>query len=218
MRALSLYRDHPLGVRIHTALRAWSAPLDAVVGALPAQGSLLDVGCGHGLVANEAALRNPGGRVLGIDVSLGKIRAAQATMGSRPNIEFRATSLEALEESGFDAVALIDVLYLVPAAQWASFLKACVGRLRPGGTFVLKEIATEPRWKFERLKLQEFISTRVVGITQGDTMHFESEDGLKRRLVDSGLSDIQVRRLDAGFASPHVLLTGKRPQPAGATA
>lgn len=216
MRALSLYRDQPLGVRVHTFLRAWSAPLDVVVDAMPAEGSLLDVGCGHGLVANEAALRNPGRRVLGIDVSEGKILAAQATVGKRSNIDFRRCSLEALAESGFDAVALIDVLYLVPEAAWTTFLKDCVVRLRPGGTFVLKEIGMEPRWKFERLKLQEFVSTRVVRITQGDTMHFESGGDLKRRLVDAGLVDVQVRRLDARFASPHILLTGKRPESPGA--
>jgi cyclopropane fatty-acyl-phospholipid synthase-like methyltransferase len=211
MRALDLYRHQSLGARLHTRLRAWSAPLEAVVAALPSRGALLDVGCGHGLVANEAALRNPELRVLGIDLSDTKIASARASVGSRPNLEFRLAPLESVAESGFDAVSLIDVLYLVPALSWAAFLQACLGKLAPGGLFVLKEIGTEPRWKFERLKLQEFMSTRILRITQGDTMHFESADELRRRLLGAGFEDVEVLRLDRGYASPHILLTARRP-------
>ncbi len=215
MRALSLYRNQTRGVRLHTWLRAWSAPLDAVVAALPEQGSLLDVGCGHGLVANEAAVTRPGLKVLGVDLSETKIASARATVANRPNIEFRHARLDEIPEAAFDAVALIDVLYLVPEASWSLFLKTCFEKLRPGGTFVLKEIGLEPRWKFERLKLQEFMSTRILRITTGDTMHFESEEQLRHRLLDAGFEGVVVRRLDAGYTSPHLLLTAQRPQGVG---
>jgi cyclopropane fatty-acyl-phospholipid synthase-like methyltransferase len=210
MQALALYRNQPLGVRLHTFLRAWSAPLDAVVAALPREGSLLEVGCGHGLVANEAALRSPQTRVLGIDLSETKIASAQASVGERKNVEFRCAPLESITETGFDAVALIDVLYLVPEASWAAFLRTCLEKLRPGGIFVLKEIGMEPRWKFERLKLQEFMSTKVIRITRGDTMHFESGEALRSRLLATGFEDVSLQALDSGYASPHLLLTARR--------
>ena len=211
MQALSLYLDQSPGVRRHTRLRAWSAPLDAVVAALPRDGSLLDVGCGHGLVANEVALRSSGARVLGVDLSETKIASARASVGARNNVEFRVAPLEAVPESGFDAVSLVDVLYLVPERSWTSFLKNCLGKLRPGGIFVLKEIGTEPWWKFERLKLQEFMSTRILRITKGDTMHFESGDELRQRLLSVGFEDVTLSPLDSGYASPHLLLTARRP-------
>jgi len=210
MQALSLYRNQPLGVRLHTFLRAWSAPLDAVVSALPREGSLLDVGCGHGLVSNEVALRNPLARVLGIDLSETKIASARATLAGRTNVEFRNAALENVADADFDAVALIDVLYLVPKEAWAAFLRTCLEKLRPGGIFVLKEIGTEPRWKFERLKLQEFMSTRILRITHGDVMHFESGEDLKRRLLATGFEDVSLQALDSGYTSPHLLLTARR--------
>jgi len=212
MQALALYRNQSPGVRLHTALRAWSAPLDAVVDALPREGRILDVGCGHGLVANEAALRSPDARVLGVDISETKIASARASVGSRTNIEFRLAPLESVPETGFDAVSLIDVLYLVPRDSWTAFLAACRDRLAPGGLFVLKEIGTEPRWKFERLKIQEFISTRILRITKGDTMHFESGEALGRRLSGLGFENVAVHRLDAGYTSPHLVVTGRRPK------
>jgi 2-polyprenyl-3-methyl-5-hydroxy-6-metoxy-1,4-benzoquinol methylase len=215
VQALSLYLDQSLGVRLHTRLRAWSAPLDAVVAAIPREGSLLDVGCGHGLIANEVALRNPAARVLGIDLSETKIAAAQGSVGSRPNLEFRLAPLATLGESGFDAVSLIDVLYLVPGPSWDSFLTDCLQKLKPGGVFVLKEIGTAPRWKFERLKLQEFVSTRILRITKGETMHFESAEALGLRLSRIGFEAVTLARLDAGYTSPHILLTARRPHLAG---
>ena len=211
MQALSLYRNQSIGARLHTRLRAWSAPLDAVVEALPRDGTLLDVGCGHGLISNEVALRSPLASVLGVDVSETKIASARATVGARANVEFRLAPLESVPESGFDAVSLIDVLYLVPLGSWTPFLTTCLGKLRPGGIFVLKEIGTEPWWKFERLKLQEFMSTRILRITKGDTMHFESGEDLKQRLVSLGFEDVALQPLDSGYASPHLLLTARRP-------
>ena len=211
MQALSLYRNQSIGARLHTRLRDWSAPLDAVVQALPRDGTLLDVGCGHGLVSNEVALRSPLARVLGIDLSETKVASARKSVGARTNVEFRQAALEEVPESGFDAVSLIDVLYLVPEGSWTSFLSACREKLRPGGIFVLKEVGTEPWWKFERLKLQEFMSTRILRITKGDTMHFESGEELTRRLLSLGFEDVALRPLDSGYASPHLLLTARRP-------
>lgn len=211
MQALSLYRNQSIGARLHTRLRAWSAPLDAVVQALPRDGTLLDVGCGHGLVSNEVALRSPLARVLGIDLSETKVASARKSVGARTNVEFRQAALEEVPESGFDAVSLIDVLYLVPEGSWTSFLSTCREKLRPGGIFVLKEVGIEPWWKFERLKLQEFMSTRILRITKGDTMHFESGEELKRRLLSLGFEDVALRPLDSGYASPHLLLTARRP-------
>jgi len=217
VRSLALYKDHSLGVRIHTTLRAWSAPLDAVVAALPSQGTLLDVGCGHGLVSNEAALRSPDLSVLGIDISDAKIEAARKSVGTRSNIEFKTAPLEGIGETGFDALSVIDVLYLVPETAWPSFLLTCFSKLAPGGALVLKEIGTTPRWKFERLRLQEYMSTRVLRITKGETMHFESGEELKVRIENAGFDQVAVHYLDRGYASPHLVVTGRKPLSASST-
>ena len=217
MRSLALYSDQSLGVRIHTFLRSWSAPLDVVANALPLRGTLLDVGCGHGLISNEAALRSPQLRVLGIDISHAKIEAARKSARARSNVEFRTAPLEDIAEAGFDAVSVIDVLYLVPKAAWTSFLGTCFQKLSPGGTIVVKEIGTTPRWKFERLRIQEYLSTRVLRITKGESMHFESGEELKRRLENAGFEAVAVEKLDRGYASPHLMVTGRKPLHAGHT-
>jgi 2-polyprenyl-6-hydroxyphenyl methylase/3-demethylubiquinone-9 3-methyltransferase len=55
---------------------------------VPGEGALLEVGCGHGLFANAAALSHPGLEVLGVDPDPRKIRWADATVGARRNVRF----------------------------------------------------------------------------------------------------------------------------------
>ena len=55
------------------------------------------------------------------------------------------------------------------------------------------------------------MSTRILRITKGDTMHFESGDELRQRLLSVGFEDVTLSPLDSGYASPHLLLTARRP-------
>ena len=211
MRALALYAELPASVRFHTRVRAATCPMQAVLERVPPEGRLLEVGCGHGLFANEAALRNPGLSVLGIDPSVEKIRWAEATVAGRPGIRFRAERLEDLAEGSFDAVAVLDVLYLVPREEWPSFLGRCRDRLRPGGRLILKEVDLRPRWKFYRCVLQEAVSVRLLGISLGRALAFAGREELAVLLRDVGFADVSVADLGRGYWTPHVLYQAARP-------
>src|SRR5262245_4896043 len=97
--ALALYDGQSAGVRFHTRARAWTAPLADVVAAVPRRGRVLDVGCGHGLVANAIALRDEQASVLGVDISETKIASALRTVGARRNVAFRNARLEDVGET-----------------------------------------------------------------------------------------------------------------------
>ena len=51
-------------------------------------GRLLDVGCGHGLFANAAALGSPDRQVLGVDPSGAKIGVARSSSAGLPNVRY----------------------------------------------------------------------------------------------------------------------------------
>ena len=106
MDALALYARRGAGVRLHTWLRAWTCPFDALFARLPEQGRLLEVGCGHGLFSHGARLARPRLEVLGVDPSEAKIRAARATL-PRDGVRFE------LKSEG----SLIDVEFLVRARK-----------------------------------------------------------------------------------------------------
>ena len=100
--------------------------LDLVERHAPARGRLLDVGCGHGLLLDEA--RSRGWDVVGLEPST----AARAHATQALGLPVRDGTLAELEPGErFDAVVMADVLEHVddPALE----LRRCAGALRPGG-------------------------------------------------------------------------------------
>jgi 2-polyprenyl-3-methyl-5-hydroxy-6-metoxy-1,4-benzoquinol methylase len=205
IEALALYRGLGPAVRFHTRVRAFTCPMEAVLARVPAEGRLFEVGCGHGLFANAAALRHPKLDVIGIDPSAEKIRWAEKTAVGRPNIAFRRQRVEEVAETGFDALAILDVLYLVPRTDWPAFLRACRATMRNGGRLLLKDVDVRPRWKFYRCLAQEMLAVRLLGITMGHAFAFEPPEVMSALLEDAGFRGITTTRLDRGYLTPHVL-------------
>ena len=101
--------------------------------------TLLDVGCGGGLIAEPLA--RLGASVTGIEPTEENIGAARRHAGeSNLAIDYRATSAEELAESGrqFDIVTCLEVVEHVPDP--AAFVGVCASLVRPGGLLVLSTI------------------------------------------------------------------------------
>jgi 2-polyprenyl-6-hydroxyphenyl methylase/3-demethylubiquinone-9 3-methyltransferase len=97
--------------------------------------SVLDVGCGGGILA-ESVARRGAARVLGIDLALKPLRVAQlhAMEAGLDNIDYREIAAEALvdaEQGSYDVVTCMEMLEHVPVP--ASVVRACAGLVRPGG-------------------------------------------------------------------------------------
>ena len=96
--------------------------------------SLLDIGCGGGLLSEPMA--RMGFSVLGADASEKNVKTAAAHAAGL-GIDYRATTAEALaaERLSFDVVLNMEVVEHV--ADLESYLAACARLIRPGGlTFV----------------------------------------------------------------------------------
>jgi 2-polyprenyl-6-hydroxyphenyl methylase / 3-demethylubiquinone-9 3-methyltransferase len=111
--------------------------------------SVLDIGCGGGLVAEPLA--RLGASVTGIDPASENIKAAKAhAAGARLRIDYRAATAEELAAEqlvaerlaagggGFDAVLLLEVVEHVPDVP--AFLKLVAPLVKPGGVMVLSTL------------------------------------------------------------------------------
>jgi 2-polyprenyl-6-hydroxyphenyl methylase / 3-demethylubiquinone-9 3-methyltransferase len=101
--------------------------------------SVLDIGCGGGLVAEPLA--RLGASVTGIDPGRENIEAAKAhAERARLKIAYRATTAEELAAggNGFDAVLLLEVVEHVPDVR--AFLKGVAPLVKPGGVMVLSTL------------------------------------------------------------------------------
>ena len=211
-RLLSLYRSAPLLDRVHVRVRWATCPFRAVAAQVPAAGSILEVGCGHGLLSLFLALAAPDRRVTGIDVDVEKLEVARAAAGQGGlDCTFEAVEGAALPDGPFDGIAIVDVLYLLDAADQRSLLRSCAERLAPGGALVVKEMAPSPRWKATWNVVQETASVKVLGITAGEKLTFLPPAAMAAAMVDGGLA-VRDRPIHRGYPHPHHLVVGRRPQ------
>ncbi len=207
-RSLGRYKRQPLGIRGFVLARHLLAPIGRVLAAVPPSGRILDVGCGHGLFANALALGSPARQVLGVDPSGAKIAVANASSAGLPNVRYQQGTVQQIDEDGFDAITILDVLYLLPIEEKLAVLRACRERIGPNGFLILKANDTRPPWKYRVARLQEQAMTGL-GLTLGHgELHFLSREQNANLLELAGFQP-QFVDLNNWLPYPHVMFVSR---------
>jgi 2-polyprenyl-3-methyl-5-hydroxy-6-metoxy-1,4-benzoquinol methylase len=211
-RLLGAYGGAPWRERAHVHGRWRSCPFDALAAQVPATGRVLDVGCGHGLLALHLALGSGRRRVTGLDVDAGKIAVARAaaTAAGAANLAFGVARPGDRPTGEWDVITIVDILYLLGPDGAAGMVAAAAGALAPGGVLLVKEMALEPRWKYRLTRAQELVATRVVRITEGEHVALVAPSTIAEGMARAGLA-VRHHRLDKGRLHPHHLVVGRRP-------
>lgn len=203
--------------RLHLAGRLSSAPWGRVVDSLALDGtSLLDVGCGPGLLAHLLEARGYSGSYLGVDPDGRKVDRARAWLGESPRRAFRATGVEGVLEREFDQAAIVDVLYLVPPEDRAALVAEVSSRLAPGGRLVALTSGGGPAWKRAVDRIQERLAV-VLGVTRGAVVAPCDGTEVAWLFSQAGLLDVRVEDAGAGYVHGFELVSGRRGD-AGASA
>ena len=128
--------------------------------------SVLDVGCGEGVLTLEWAERLGDGRIVGIDLDDEKLRGEWARR-RRPNLEFRAEEATRLPfaDDEFDMATAIEVLEHVPdpGATVAEMARVAERRL-------LVSVPREPLWRAVNMARGAY--WRSLGNTPGHVNHW----------------------------------------------
>ncbi len=208
--ARRFYESCDLGTRFHNYFRTKTCPFSEIAKRIPASGEVLDLGCGNGLFSNYLASTFAGLKVTGIDISEKKIHMARRGAGSRPNARFLVGDLSSSNylddrSESFDAILLIDSLYLLPFKRQRDLITECHGYLRNGGTLIVKTLDTKPLWKHYYSMLQDCISIHIFRMHFSLTRHVLNPLQLRELLVEAGFTVVEQVDLSKRYMHPHLL-------------
>ena len=152
----------------------------AALFARAAPASLLDVGCGEGVLTHRWATElGPDRRVVGIDLEDPALQAEWRTRQA-PNLEYRVMKAEALPfaDGDFDVASAIEVLEHVPDPEHtvAEMARVASGHL-------LVSVPREPVWRITNLARGAYV--RELGNTPGHVNHW-SRAAFTRLLSEHG--------------------------------
>ncbi len=160
--------------------------------------SILEIGCGFGLLSHYLSMQNPDAEVHGID--LDKKRIVAANESKRPqNLTFSHQNALDLEDRSWDCVVMVDVLHHAGKQNQKTIINKIFHLLKPGGRMVVREI--EPG-----VSLIKYAHAHIFDwIFYWQRSDFMDVDHLKNLIKEAGFSNIEVHQnYPPSWAFPYV--------------
>jgi 2-polyprenyl-3-methyl-5-hydroxy-6-metoxy-1,4-benzoquinol methylase len=200
----SLYRNCGLATKLYLRIKFRICPFQALETYFPRAGKVIDLGCGNGVFSNLLKLGSPSREIIGFDLDPKKIRAARKAHKDVGGLEFQVSNITDMDYPSGDVFSIIDVLYLIPSDKQEEMLRKCYQALSKGGTLILKDMDTRPRWKYLWNIFQETIAVKIIEFTRGGKFYFRGRSDYLRLLEAIGFK-VKSISLDRGYSYPHVL-------------
>jgi uncharacterized protein (DUF2062 family)/trans-aconitate methyltransferase len=186
-------------------------------GALPSGGTLVDVGCGQGLMlallAEGAATHRTGvwpssragpptfDQLVGIETRPRVASIARRALGQDASIT--EGDARAHLPQGFRVVLFFDVLHMMPAEDQEHLLDAAARGLEPGGMILAREADASAGWRFQAVRAGNTAKAVVTGKWR-QTFHFRPAQAWADCFARRGF-DVTVRGTSDGTPFANVL-------------
>jgi trans-aconitate 2-methyltransferase len=180
--------------RVSTPQVAWG---QRVLARLPLTGAetVLDAGCGSGLLTAELLGRLPAGRVIAVDRSANMLEQARAYLGPRfgDRVTFTQADLASLE-----VAEPVDAIFSTATFHWVldhpRLFRTLYAALKPGGHLVA-QCGGGPNIALLRQRAEALLDAPAYRDAAAGWAHpweFASPETTRQRLVEAGFTDIET--------------------------
>lgn len=204
--ASHLYRHAKPLNRFLMTHRPRICPFEELIPLVPSGSSVLDIGCGGGLMLSLLAASGRINRGVGLDTNAAMIRLA-TDVASRHDLplQYSENAFGAgIPQGSFDVVTIIDVLHHVPTKQQRDFFNEAATHVPVGGTLIYKDMCKRPMWRASANRLHDLAMAR-------QWINYCPIEKVKQWAINHGL-ECATTRCDKRFWYGHELLVLKRPE------
>ena len=185
-------------VALYARLRWRLCPFEEIEKYVPKEGSIIDIGCGYGLLANFLVLKSAKREVTGIDLSLERIKVAQKTTDNRKKIQFKLMDALDLQLEKYDTLVMSDFLHHINCEAQGELLARCYQDLPTGSFLIIEEVDNRPLWKY----WFAIINDKILNI--GERQFFRNHREFQKLLQGIGFS-VKIKKVDKHLPLSDVL-------------
>jgi len=180
-----------LNTRLFITVRKIIFPPKYIEKMVPEEAKIIDIGCGHGVLAYFLASKGRKRSVTGLDPSAQKISVAKKYFPKLKNLNYRKGFAKNIR-GRYDVVIIMDVLYLLPAGEKKNILKIIKKLISKKGFLILKE--TEPN---SFLRFEEYLATKLFKFTytSHNKTYLSGSSETKKLLKESGFKIVSTKRI-----------------------
>jgi len=194
----------PLSARLYLKLRPLIIPFGFIEKYVPTNGTIVDIGCGFGIFANYLALKSKKRKVIGIDINKKRIEQANSIYGDLPNLNFICGNITEVKIPEADVITALDVLHHIPSSELqTNLLRSCSSVLRKNGKLIIKDVDTQPKWKYFWNYLHDFLMTR------GEPVLYQDRKTIEELLHITGFKLDLIKEIN-GYPYAHILYISKK--------
>lgn len=161
--ARRLFTTGPRLLRLLQHYRPSICPFGPLLGYVPENASVLDIGCGGGLLLGLISSTRKPVALTGFDSSYEAIGLAEANLRNfpPPRPQFLRLDVDQPWPAGpFDCITLCDVLHHVPRGHHRALLEQAAIHLKPGGRFIYKDVYPEGLIRPNASRLHDLLIAR----------------------------------------------------------
>ncbi len=176
--------------KVYRFIRKLTAPIERIAELVPFNSSVLDLGCGKGVLTDEIISKKSPTRYTGVDIDKRNIHILRKR---HPSFEFvLSDALDYLNicienKISFDCIVISDMLYLLSEEKAEEIIIKTYSILSKNGIIIIKDAGHNLP-----LFIQEYISVKILHNTSGDFINLKPFKFYEGVLIKNSMNYIMI--------------------------